>query len=417
MDMEELQRRRQERQERRQQQARQRRALLIRLGIAGAVLLGVALLILLLGRSRPEDPQQTQTLPPLTTQGTLPPTSQVEITAVGDLNVTEQVIASGGMAYDYTATFLDALPVLSRGDITLVNLEGTLCGAPYGGEIRSAPQSLMEALADTGVDLVQTANSYAIKKGVATLGMTLANLRAAGLEGVGTYANAQQAKEKGGYTLCLVNGVKIAFIAFTKGMDGMALPAGSESCVNLLYTDYATNYHQVDTDGIRALVRRAQQQEPDIIVALVHWGSEYNDTHSKTQTQIRDTLLEAGVDAIIGSHPHYVQPIEFDPEAGTLVAYSLGDFLGDAQRSGTEYSIALHLQITKDNVAGTAAITGYSYTPLFTRNTPEGLRVVRLEQALQAYEQGCIGRISQAEQEAMTYALERIKARITPEAE
>ena len=422
MDMEELRRRRLERQERRQRQIAQRRWLLIRLGIALAILIAVAVLIFTVGRRPGTDAPgnsapatQPTTRPTLATESTLPPVSVVRITAVGDLNVTDRVLASGGADYDFTNTFLDVLPVLADSQITLVNLEGTFCGAPYGGEDRSAPTSLAAALAKAGVDLVQTANSYAIKKGVSTLAMTQGALRASGLEGLGAYATEEEAEKTGGFTLCRVDGVTVAFVALTKGMDGMALPAGSEKCVNLLYKDYATNYHQVDEEGITALLRRVEKQKPDIVVALVHWGSEYNDTHSETQTKIKDLLLENGVDAIIGTHPHFVQPVEFDRDKGTVVAYSLGDFLGDAQRSGTEYSIALHLEITKEHATGSASITDCSYTPLFTLERNGLLQVVRLEQAMAAYEAGAIGRVSKETYDAMAYALERIQARTKPE--
>ena len=416
MDMEELHRRRQQRQEERRKAQRQFRALILRLGIAALVLIVVAVLIVTLTRTRSDS--QTPTTQPTqaatqSAQATLPPTSVIRITAVGDLNVTDNVVASGGDGYDYSDTFLDVIPVLAEADITALNLEGTLCGAPYGGEDRSAPQGLATALSLAGVDLVQTANSYSIKKGVSTLAMTRSNLRAAGLETLGTYATDEEAEEAGGFTLCTVDGVTVAFVAFTKGMDGMALPAGSSQCVNLLYTDYASNYRQVDTEGIRAVLRRVEKQAPDIVVALVHWGSEYNDTHSESQKEIRDLLLEGGVDAIIGTHPHYVQSVDYNREKGTVVAYSLGDFLGDAQRSGTEYSIALHLEITKDNTTGTASITDCSYTPLFTVNENGRVRVLRLEQAMSAYEAHALGCVSKETYDAMAYALERIQARVS----
>lgn len=425
-DMDELHKRRQQREQQRQERLRQQKQLIIRLSIAGIVLVLVAVLILVisLGGSGNRDAQtEPSTTPSQQTQDTTesvqttaPPVTVVSFTAVGDLNVTEKVVASGGVGYDYTDTFMDVVPVLAQSDLTVVNLEGILCGAPYGTEDRSAPQTMMTALANAGVDLVQTANSYAIKNGVAGLGMTLANIRAAGLESVGAYADEQAYKESGGYTIRNVDGVKIAIVAFTKGMDGMALPAGSEKCVNLLYTDYSSTYHNVDTDGITELLRNVAEEKPDVTIALVHWGSEYNDTHSDSQKQIRDLMLGQGVDAIIGTHPHYVQELEYDQDQGTFVAYSLGDFISDATRSGTEYSIAVHLEITKDNAAGTAKITGYSYTPLFTATQTDGtVRVVRLEPAIEAYQSGYIGRVPQDVYAGMEYALERIRERIATE--
>ena len=164
------------------------------------------------------------------------------------------------------------------------------------------------------------------------------------------------------------------------------------------------------------MLERLEKEKPDVTIALVHWGSEYNDTHSKTQEKIRDLMLENGVDAILGTHPHYVQQVDFDKEAGTLVAYSLGDFLGDRERSGTEYGVVLNLEITKDNGEGTAKITGFDYQPIFTSQDGEGLlRVLRIRPAIAAYEGGYLDKVSAEDYAAMVNALARIDARIKGE--
>ena len=122
------------------------------------------------------------------------------------------------------------------------------------------------------------------------------------------------------------------------------------------------------------------------------------------------------MDAIIGTHPHYVQKIEFDPDAGTLVAYSLGDFIGDVPQAGSEYSVILNMEITKDNVSGEAAITGFSYTPIFTvTESNHPIRVLRIREAITAYESGYIEAVSQETYEAMKYALTRIEQRVAGE--
>ena len=108
-----------------------------------------------------------------------------------------------------------------------------------------------------------------------------------------------------------------------------------------------------------------------------------------------------------------MQKISWDPQAGTFVAYSLGDFLSDAQQPGSEYSVILDLEITKNNDTGETKITGYSYTPIFTV-TQDGqlVKVVRIKEAMAAYEAGYIDRVSKETYEAMAYALERIEARV-----
>ena len=417
IDMQELQRRRLEREQERRQQ---RRKLKLRLMIAAAVLLlcGVLIAVVSIGNANSGNTEPTSA--PESSQPQIQdtanpdsPTTVIHFAATGDLAVTDKVVASGGGNYDYTNLLLDVMPLLSQADLTTVNLEGVLCGAPYGGVAASAPQSLVTALKNAGVDLVQVANSYAIKNGVSGLVTTLQSLRSAGLYGVGAFADTDEFQKSGGYTICNVQGVKIAVVAFTKGMDGMALPSGSENCVNLLYTDYSSTYKKVNTQGITKVLRAAAKENPDVTIALLHWGSEYNDTHSSTQKQIRNLMLEEGVDAIIGTHPHFVQEMEFDKAAGTFVAYSLGEFLGDGVRAGTEYSVVLDLEITKDNATGVTRITNYSYTPTFTVAQEDGtVRVVRLREAMAAYEAGHINRVSEETYKKMVYALGRITDRV-----
>jgi hypothetical protein len=119
------------------------------------------------------------------------------------------------------------------------------------------------------------------------------------------------------------------------------------------------------------------------------------------------------VDAIIGTHPHYVQALEFDQQKGTFVAYSLGDLLSDGETAGTEYAIVLDLEITKDHISGETKITGYSYTPLFNVRWPDRqLQVMPLEEAIRMYEGGYVLRPSQEIYEDMLYAKTRVEERV-----
>ena len=420
IDPEELKKRRELRQQQREAKQKKKRKLMLRLAIAAVVLIACGVLILLLtgnGAEEATQPTQAQAVQEQASEPAQENLTTIHIAAAGDLNITDRVIASGGAGnYDYTQAFLDVAHILADADLTVMNLEGNLCGAPYGGKTVSAPQQLAEALSAAGVDLVQLANSYSINQGISGLASTIDSVRAAGMEPLGVYADQNSYKAGKGYTICQVQGIRIAFVAFTKGMDGMTLPPGSEHCVNVLYTDYESTYQDVDSQGITDVLQAAQKEEPDLTIALLHWGSEYNNTISSSQERIVSLMQQNGVDAIIGTHSHYVQQMILDPETGNFVAYSLGDFFGDADKAGSEYSVILDLEITKDNATGITQITNYSYTPIFTvaeKNTP--LRVVRLQTAMQAFEDGFLDRVTQQTYEKMAYALERIEARVSGE--
>lgn len=414
LDPEELKRKRQHQKAKRQ--AAQRK-LITRLIFAGVLLLLCGVLILtftLRSGSRQENPatEPISGAPATEPTETLPPSTVIHFAAAGDLNVTQRIVASGGADYDYTKTFRDVAFLFANADLATVNLEGNLCGSPYGSN-GSAPQSMMTALKKAGVDMVQLANSYSINRGISGLLTTIDGVKQAGMEPVGVFQDQAEFDSKQGFSLFEVEGVRIAVVSFTKGMDGTTLPPGNESCVNVLYEDYNSTYQKVDKEKILSVLESVQKQKPDITVALLHWGSEYNDTVSKSQKSICELLQENGVDAIIGTHPHYVQQIEFDPSAGTLVAYSLGDFIGDVPQAGSEYSIILDMEITKNHVTGEAAITGYTYTPIFTlteNNRP--VRVLRIREAMAAYESGYMEAVSKETYDAMAYALKRIEQRI-----
>lgn len=254
---EELNRRRREREARRKQQLAEQRKLRNRLILAGAVLVVCAVAMIVLISSTGEDAKNTESTPESTVETTqatqaFSPLAQekqettsrrntktvVHIKAAGDINITDNVILSGASAvgYDFTASFQGVAPILSDADLTIVNLEGNICGEPYGSATTSAPIQLAQALQAAGVDLVQMANSCAVNNGISGLTSTLANLRSAGLEPVGAFANDAEFENSKGYTMCNVNGVSIAVVSFTKGVGSHGLPTGSESAVNLLYT-------------------------------------------------------------------------------------------------------------------------------------------------------------------------------------
>ena len=344
----------------------------------------------------------------------------IHIKAAGDLNVTNTVINAGVAVggYNYTRAFMDVASTLSDADLTVLNLEGNICGEPYGSDTTSAPRELLDGLRNAGVDLIQMANSCTINNGLIGLTSTLQTIRAAGLEPEGAFASESEFQQSKGYTITEAQGVKVAFVAFTKGLGGRGLPAGNDNLVNILYEDYASTYDKIDRTRITSVLKAVEAEKPDITIALLHWGSEYNDDISDTQKSIVNLMKKQGVDVIIGTHPHTVQAIEYDELAGTLVAYSLGDFFGDASRGGTNYSIILDLEITKDSSTGTTKVTNYSYTPIYTVSEAESAdgyrRVVRIDKTVEAWEENYLDKVSQSAKESMVYALDRIEARINP---
>lgn len=426
-DRDELNKRQRQRAAQRKKQQMEQRRMRRRLIIAAVVLAicGVALYTLtqnngdiLTDESSPAAtaaPTEVATDPPDT------PTTTIHIKAAGDLNVTDLSVAAGNtsIGYDYTEAFLDVAPLLADADLTVMNFEGNLVGEPYGTSSASAPQKMVEALVNAGVDILQMANSYSIYNGMIGLSQTLSNIRAAGIEPIGAFATPEEFQKSKGYTICEIQGIKVAIVAFTKGMGGLGLPSGSETCVNKLYVDYDTDYQNIDKEGIRTILKNMASENPDISIAMLHWGSEYNDTIFEGQEDIADLMMANGIDIIIGSHPHMIHKIDFDDVGNTLIAYSLGDFFGDATKGGTNYSVVLDIEITRDNESGVTEIEDYTVTPIYTLSeseTKDGQRrVVRTRDTIAAYEVNFVDKVTKAAYDSMQSSLERIEARIAGE--
>ena len=387
---------------------RKKPVLLAAIAAAAVLILAASAVIFLMpGEETPPSPADS------------PDKTVIHLLAGGDLNVTDRTVAAGqtDSGYDFTQVFLDVAPLLAQAQATVLNFEGNLCGSPYGSFTASAPISLVQTLADCGVDFLQSANSFSVKNGILGLKETLSAIRSTKIEPLGAFDSNAAFSKTQGFTLKNIGGIRVAIVAFTKGMDGMGLPAGSEKNVNLLYSDYTTTYKKIDTAGITSILEDVNAAAPDVTIALLHWGSEGSTTISPTQKKIVRLLQQNGVDAIIGTHSHQVQTIEFSPETGLLTAYSLGDFFGDALSSGTQYSILLDLEITKDNITGNTAVTGFTPIALYTL-TPERdgspMRVMQISSAMAQFEAGHMNAVPAATYENMKSALVQIQTRITP---
>ena len=318
-------------------------------------------------------------VPAQTEQGnTVSPDSDsvVQLAAVGDIMIYDDILAAAQQTegvYDFSDMFSAVAAYTMGADLTVGNLELNFCGAPYSGKPDfRAPEELARTLQDVGFDVLQTANTYSIQNGMTGLSSTISALDAVGIDHLGTYASTQEREQSRGVLIKTVNGVRMAFIGFTKGLNNLTLPQGSEYAVDLLYTDYDTDYSRVAEDAILNAVRSAEAADPDIIIAMLHWGSEYDNTITDTQKKIENLLLENGVDVILGSHSHVVGRMEekqvttkSGEEKTCFVAYSLGNFLASQTQSGTMESALLNLEITKSGSTGETCVSAARYTPLY----------------------------------------------------
>lgn len=380
-----LEQRRMRRLEMKRKRQQQQRIILI----AAAVVLILIVVLLVKGCSgkTPNEPENEIILPPPVEEEVpqVEPDRKATLAAVGDIMFYDTQLMDAqkeDLSYDFTDCFLAVSAYTMSADLTVGNFEMNMTGsAPYSGKpYWNAPESVATTLKDIGFDVMLTANTYSITNGINGLATTAKFLNSVGIDHVGTHISDPDEAPGSGAIMREVNGIKIAFIGFTKGVDGRSLPANSEYAVDMLYSDYTGTYAKVDSSTILDRIDDAKALKPDVIVALCHWGSEYEIAVSESQEDITDLMLENGVDVILGSHSHVAGPMEYvdvttkDGEDKTcFVAYSLGNFISDMDKEFSMESLILNLEFTKSGTTGETTITAAEYTPLYILDAGEGV--------------------------------------------
>lgn len=223
-------------------------------------------------------------------------------------------------SFDYSSYFSHIKPEIERADVAIANLEVTLGGKPYKGyPCFCAPDEYLMAIREAGFDVLTTSNNHCCDTRARGIERTIRMCDSLGVSHVGTYYNREQ-REKQYPFLLERNGFRIAILAFTYGTNGIEIPNGME--VNL-----------IDTTQIITDIEKARAMNPDLILALPHWGIEYKLTPNKAMVELAQWLFNHGVDHVVGGHPHVVQPVELrtDSMSGEqhLIAYSLGNLVSD----------------------------------------------------------------------------------------
>ena len=311
--------------------------------------------------------------------------------------------------YDFSYVYEDIKNYTLSSDITIGSLETTFAGKEKGYSnypTFNTPDSLATALKDIGVDVVSLAGNHALDYGYSGLCRTIDVFDNIGLSHLGTYKTAED-QEK--ILIKDVKGVKIAFINYTYGTNGIPLPSGKDFCVNL-----------IDKDFIKKQINQAKEQNVDMIVACMHWGTEYRTTANSEQKDLANFLFENGVDVILGNHPHVLEPMEkktITLQDGTtkdvFVVYALGNFTADQRDEITRDSAILNLTIIK-NSDGKISIDKVNYIPIYmyknTNVSTHKFKILDIEKTIKDYEEGKNTSINSTVYNNLKKQLEKIKS-------
>jgi 2',3'-cyclic-nucleotide 2'-phosphodiesterase (5'-nucleotidase family) len=254
--------------------------------------------------------------------------------------------------HEYEHWFQFLKDTIASADFAIANLETPLGGEPYSGyPMFSAPDAFAEDLKKVGFDILVTANNHTVDKGRKGLERTLNILDSLNILHTGSFRDQQQ-HDSTTPLMIEAKGVKIALLSYTYGTNGIPVP--KPNVVNLI------DHVQMEKDIVKARSLGAQ-----IIIPIIHWGVEYQTYEHPSQVKTAEFLASKGVDAIIGMHPHVVQPIKYvkSNRDSIPVAYSLGNAVANMRDRYKDGGLFIQLTIKVEN--DTPRITSFNDIPFW----------------------------------------------------
>jgi len=259
-----------------------------------------------------------------------PKEKRMSLVAVGDALIHAALYLdaqTGYNTYDFNYMFEHVKPLIQDYDLKYYNQETIIGGKNLGVSHYprfNSPDEIGENLVDIGFNLVSLANNHTLDKGEEGI---LYSVNFWKNQNVVASGQSDSFEDRNNIKIYEQNDIKYAFIAYTDMTNGLTVPYGKDYLVNV----YSDEQAKIDIESVRDKV--------DVVIVSMHWGEEY--THEPTYSEKREAqyLASLGVDLIIGSHPHVIQPVDFIED--TLVIYSLGNFVSGQSPLGIAKTIGL----------------------------------------------------------------------------
>lgn len=306
-------------------------------------------------------------------------TSEIIVSAAGDVLIhTPQIQAAFNIqnkSYNFDEYFTYVKDYISSADIAICNSETSYLGegTDYTGyPTFNSPTELLDSLKNTGFDVLASAHNHILDKGSKGFINTAKAITDKGFDLIGI---KNSSKDKN-YIVKDVKGIKLGITNFsystldsngTRALNGIPLPKDLENSINT----FASNNLKADLAKMKDTILNMKKDGAECIIFYMHWGNEYQTSPSKEQEDIAKELNSYGVDVILGSHPHVVQPIRTiineSSKKETLVFYSLGNFISNQRRehlgqSKSENGVLVNFKVYKDK-DGVISIKEHSAIP------------------------------------------------------
>jgi len=308
----------------------------------------------------------------------IPEEIHIKFLAAGDniihSNIYEDAAARATDArpgYNFYDMYADIEDFVKSADIAFVNQETPIAGADYGYSGYpnfNSPNESGDALVDIGFDIVNIANNHMLDKWESGLLSTIDYWESKDILLLGAYRNAEDYDNIRVYE---EQGVKIAFLSYTYGTNGMQLTAGSEHIIPL------------PSDEVITRQIALAKEVGDLVFVSMHWGEENWFQLSDRQKNYAQLMVDLDVDVVIGHHPHVVQPVEWRENTNghrTLIIYSLGNMISTMLDSYNMVGGIATFEIIKD-INGDLSIANPLFTPVMCHYNMnrKGLQVYLLE--------------------------------------
>ncbi len=351
-----------------------------------------------------------------TPSGDLQRVYNVDLSVVGDIlcqmNMINDARTDDG-TYNFTHMFSNIKQYVQNSDLAIGTLETNFTIDGYSdNELYNAPIELLQAVKESGIDLVSLAHNHVLDYGIDGVKETIESTNEQGIEAVGIRKNKlipeeNSQNETNDFTGIIkeVEGIKIAFLAYTYGLNGESSFTDEEKSVVNIYSEEL---------ALKDL--EYAKQNSNYIIAIMHWGDVNSSEVSDEQNQITGFLVENGIDMILGSHPSVVQPMKIVQDStgkNVLVAYSLGNYISTLQNENSDVEIILNISIAMKSNDNKAVLQKVSYTPIYMldngKSSENRYELVDMKEIIREYTEGDTSRISKSTYSKLVRQLEELQ--------
>lgn len=283
------------------------------------------------------------------------------ISAVGDILCNNDILKDSQKEgkYNFTHMFSEVEKYTKKSDISIGTFETNIIeNAKYSGTGKyNSPIEFLKAIKNAGINILSVAHNHELDYGIEGLENTIKTIQEEGINVTGTNKNAQNSDEKFTGNIKEVNKIKIAFLSYTYGLSNKEELTEEEIKRANLY----------DEEKVKYDIEYAKNNS-NFIIAIMHWGEVNNSNISQWQIDVRNHLIENGIDMILGSHPSVIEPMEIVKNKegrNVLVAYSLGNYISSLKYQNADVELILNIQIYKKADEDKATLRKVDYTPIY----------------------------------------------------